>query len=88
MKRKEFTQSDRVLKYMQDFGSITWLDAYREFGVARLSAVIFNLRHLDEIEIDSIVEGSKNRYGEPISYNRYYLVGSEFEKQLKEEGKI
>lgn len=88
MKRKEVTHKDRVLKYMQDFGSITSLDAIREFGNTRLSASIWILRHEDEIEIDSIFESTKNRYGEPVSYARYYLVGSLFEQQLKEKGII
>lgn len=88
MKRKEVTHKDRVLKYMQDFGSITSLDAIREFGNTRLSASIWLLRHEDEIEIDSIFESTKNRYGETASYARYYLVGSLFEQQLKEKGII
>ena len=32
------TQSERVKKYMEDFGSITQLDAIRDLGVLRLSA--------------------------------------------------
>lgn len=82
------TQKDRVLEYMQFFGSITWLDAYKDLGVARLSAVIWTLRHEDEIEIESVSETMKNRYGEKCSYFRYYLKGSEFENQLKKEGII
>lgn len=88
MKRKLITHKDRVLKYMQDYGSITSLDAIREFGNTRLSASIWILRHEDGIEIDSIFESCKNRYGETVSYARYYLVGSYFEEQLKEKGII
>lgn len=86
--KKAITHKDRVLKYMQDFGSITSLDAIREFGNTRLSASIWLLRHEDRIEIDSIFESSLNRYGERVAYARYYLVGSYFEKQLKEKGII
>ena len=81
--KKAITHKDRVLKYMQDYGSITSLDAIREFGNTRLSASIWLLRHEDEIEIDSIFESCKNRYGETVSYARYYLVGSKFEEDLK-----
>ena len=88
MKRKLVTHKDRVLKYMQDYGSITSLDAIREFGNTRLSASIWSLRHEDEIEIESITESSLNRYGEETRYARYYLVGSYFEEQLKEKGII
>lgn len=88
MKKKEITHKDRVLQYIKDFGSITSLDAIREFGNTRLSASIWLLRHEDNINIDTIFETNKNRYNEPVSYARYYIVGSEFEKKLKEEGKI
>lgn len=77
------THKERVLKYMQDFGSITSLDAFRDLGNTRLSASIWLLRHEDGIEIESISESTKNRFGDTVSYFRYYIKGSEFEKQLK-----
>ena len=33
------TQADRVLEYIQKFGSITTLQAFRDLGVTRLSAI-------------------------------------------------
>lgn len=78
------TQRERVLRHIEDFGSITTFDAYKEYGITRLSAVIWLLRHEDGLPIESVVECGKNRYGEPTSWYRYYLQGSEFEKQLKE----
>ena len=88
MRKKEFKQKDRVLQYIKDFGSITSLDAIRDIGCTRLSAAIWLLKNEDGINIDTIFETSKNRYDELVSYARYYIVGSEFEKMLKEEGKI
>ena len=81
------THKERVLEYIQDFGSITSLDAFRDLGNTRLSASIWLLRHEDKIEIESVSESIKNRFGENVSYFRYYLKGSEFEKQLKENEK-
>ena len=81
------TQKDRVLEYIQQFGSITSLDAFRDLGNTRLSASIWLLRHEDGIEIESISESTKNRFGDTVSYFRYYIKGSEFEKQLKENEK-
>lgn len=69
-KRKEVTQKDRVLKYMYDTGSITSLDAIREFGITRLAAVIKDLRDLG-YNINSKMEASKNRYNETVHYARY-----------------
>ena len=80
------TNKERVLKYMQDFGSITSLDAVRDLGNARLSASIWLLIHNDGIEVKSIREKSKNRWGEETCYCRYYLKDSLFEKNLKNKG--
>jgi hypothetical protein len=85
---KDLTQSERVLWYIQEYGSITWFDAYRDLGIARLSAVIYNLLHLEGEPIESITEKGKNRWGEPTHFSRYYLKGSPFEEKLKEEGII
>lgn len=76
------THKQRVLEYIQDFGSITSLDAFRDLGNTRLSASIWLLRHEDGLDIESINETSKNRYGDKVTYARYYLAGSEFEKSL------
>lgn len=70
---KKTTQKDRVLQYILDTGSITSLDAIREFGNTRLSASIWLLRHIDNIDIKSKFETSKNRYGEKVSFARYYI---------------
>ena len=82
------THKDRVLKYINDFGSISSLEAFNDLGNTRLSASIWLLRHQDGYKIESITEQKKNRYGEPTSYFRYYLKGSKFEKDLKEKGII
>lgn len=79
------THKERVLEYLEDFGSITSLDAFRDLGNTRLSATIWLLRHEDGYDIDAITESSKNRYGDKVSYFRYYLRGSDFEKQIKEK---
>lgn len=70
---KKLTHKDRVLQYINDFGSITSLDAIREFGNTRLSASIWLLRHEDNIDIKTRFETNKNRYGENVSYARYYI---------------
>lgn len=67
------TQTTRVLNYMQQYGSITSLEAFRDLGITRLSGVIFDLGK--DYNIASKTEKSKNRYGESTSYSRYYLAG-------------
>lgn len=68
------TQADRVLEYMQKFGSITTMQAFSDLGVTRLSARIYELRHYQNIEIISETMTRKNRYGEICNYAKYSLA--------------
>ena len=58
---------------MKTYGSITPLDALREFGCMRLAARIFDLAHQGH-QIETNVETSVNRNGEKVSYARYKLI--------------
>lgn len=66
------TQCDRVLKYMQDFGTITPLQALGDLGVMRLGARIWDLRQ-DGHKITRRMVSAKNRYGEIVSFAEYKL---------------
>lgn len=65
-------QKDRVLHHLQEHGSISSLEAFTEYGITRLSARIWDLRH-DGHFIVSEVETVENRFGEPVTYARYRL---------------
>jgi len=82
------TNKDRVLKYIEDFGSISSLEAFTDLGNTRLSASIWLLRHDDGLNISSITETKLNRYGEKTHFSRYYLKGSQFEQNLINKGDI
>lgn len=66
-------QKQRVMQYMAENGSISSLEAFKDLGITRLSAVIFNLRH-DGIKIESDTEQVTNRYGEKVRFARYKLA--------------
>lgn len=66
-------QTERVLQYMRDFGSITQAEAFKDLGVTRLSARIWDIRH-QSIGVHAEFEKAKNRYGEPVHYLRYSLA--------------
>ena len=66
------TQCDRVLRHMEDFGSITSAEAVYEYGIMRLASRITDLKHRG-VPVARVMETSRNRYGEPVSYARYYL---------------
>lgn len=66
------TQSERIMQYLRENGSITQLDALREFGCMRLASRISDLKR-DGVPIKRTMESAKNRYGEAVSYARYSL---------------
>ena len=57
---------------MRKHGSITAMDAIREFGCLRLAARISDLRW-DGYNIETEIEVGKNRQGDSVRYARYYL---------------
>ena len=66
------TQCERVLDYMQRFGSITSAEAVMDLGVYRLAARVSDLRK-EGHKISDRMESGKNRFGEKTSYKRYSL---------------
>lgn len=70
---KIMTQKDRVLQYMQDFGFITSLDAFKDLGITRLSAKIYELRK-EGYTIGAERLRVRNRYGDYTHFNKYYLA--------------
>lgn len=70
------TQAQRVLQYMEDFGSITQLEALNDLGVMRLASRISDLKK-DGYPIRSEIVTVKNRYGEHCNIKQYSLEGLE-----------
>lgn len=68
----KITQKERILKYIRDFGSITALDAIKDLGIQQFGARIDGLQK-DGYAFKKVWEQSKNRYGETVTFKRYYL---------------
>lgn len=68
------TQTERILRHMKDYGSITPDVALREYGVMRLSSRIYDLKKSGVGIVSEDVTG-RNRYGEPVRFARYRLLG-------------
>lgn len=64
------TQCERVLQFMEDYGSISQFEAFTELGVMRLAARIKDLRRQGH-RIDGTLEAHTNRYGEKVYCTRY-----------------
>ena len=67
------TQAQRVLDYMERFGSITQLEALRDLGVMRLASRISDLRKQGYV-IKGETESVMNRFDEKCSIKRYSLA--------------
>lgn len=69
-------QCKRILKYIEQFGSISDREAVFDLGIGRLASRIYELRK-EGYNIISEREKGKNRFGETIYYARYKLGGKE-----------
>ena len=70
------TQAERILDYMEQFGSITQMDALKDLGCMRLASRISDLKK-QGFPIKSEMETVQNRFGENCYIKRYSLVRSE-----------
>ena len=68
----KLNQCDKILAYIREHGSITPLDALREFNCMRLASRMSDLKRLG-YSVKSVMETSKNKNGEPVSYARYTI---------------
>ena len=65
-------QTDRILRHIKDYGSITSWEAMQEYGIMRLASRICDIRRMG-YPIRSERVSAKNRYGEKISYAKYTM---------------
>jgi hypothetical protein len=70
---KTLTQQDRILRHLNDKGSITALEAMKEYGIMRLTSRVCELKD-QGYKIRSEFISSKNRYNEPVSFSKYTLI--------------
>jgi hypothetical protein len=69
------TQAQRVLDYMDEFGSITQFEAFKDLGVMRLASRIADLKKAG-YPIKSETVAVKNRYQEECYIKKYSLAVS------------
>lgn len=79
------TQIERVVDYINKFGSITPLDAFRDLGITKLATVLSDARLKCGMTVFSSMEKSYNRFGEKTNYKRYFLDEKEYNAYLKLE---
>ena len=67
------TQAERILAYIEEFGSITQYEALKELGVMRLASRISDLKK-QGVPIRGEVISVKNRFDEDCYIKRYSLA--------------
>ena len=70
---KTLTQNQRIIRHLKDKGSITALEAMKEYGIMRLSSRVCELKNQGYL-IRSEFISSKNRYNESVSFSKYSLI--------------
>ena len=66
----KMTQKEAILQYIEDFGSITPMQAYSDLGITKLATRISEMRaegmefHIEQIAVN-------NRYGKVVHFAKY-----------------
>ena len=71
------TQGQRIIKWCDDYGSITSFQAFMELGITQLATRIRELEIDKGYEFERKQIKSKNRYGETVYFTEYILQGEE-----------
>lgn len=61
----------RIIDYINKFGSITTFQAFADLGCTRLSEYIRQIRQ-ERVVLDETIS-KKNRYGENVWYKKFYF---------------
>ena len=70
------TQTEKIASHLERYGSITSLEAIRDYGIMRLASRVSNLKK-DGFPVRTELIRGKNRFGEPTCYARYILEEKE-----------
>ena len=67
------TQKQKVIRHLKSYGNITPLDAFKEYAIMRLGAIIHLLRD-EGYNIKTDIQNTHNKFGEPTNYAKYTLI--------------
>ena len=70
--KTKLTQKQKVLRHLNQIGPITPVQAFFDYSIMRLAAVIYDLKDAGN-NIDTTILHSKNKFGEPVHYAQYKL---------------
>lgn len=65
-------QNEKILRHLREIGNITPMEAMAQYGIMRLGARIWDLKH-QGFNITAQLVAGRNRYGEPTRWSSYRL---------------
>ncbi len=66
------TQTEKILRHIAEHGSITPVEALQEYGCMRLASRMCDIKRAG-YHVRSVMETSRNRYGDTVRYARYSI---------------
>ena len=69
----KLTQKQKILRHLQEVGTITPVQAFFDYSIMRLAAIVFDLKD-DGYDIETTILKSENKFGEPVRYAQYKLI--------------
>lgn len=69
----DYTQHEDILRYLEEFGSISTAEAFSNLGITKLSTRIGEMKKKG-IRFNKMMVSDHNRYGRKVQYMRYWLV--------------
>lgn len=70
------TQTERIVDYIKEFGSISPMEAFNALGITKLATRVSELAK-DGVVLERAMMESQNRYGDKVRYMRYWLAEGE-----------
>ena len=64
------TQAEQIAKYIEDYGSITPAEAFKDLGVTKLATRISEMIR-DGYRVEKELVTGTNRWGHRVSYMKY-----------------
>ena len=74
---KRISKNQRVLTHLLEHKTITSNEAWKLYGVSRLSAVIWELRHRYGYHIETYTIHPTDRFGDVCNCGEYHLIEEE-----------
>ena len=66
------TQGERIINYINTFGSISPMEAFMDLGITKLATRVSEMT-AEGVEFVKKYEETTNRFGEKVHYMRYSL---------------